>query len=301
MRAREHRVEAYRRPTMRTSFACAVLGLLLLLAAPLPADVIHLKSGKKWEGEIIKETEKEITLAIGTIKMKIKRADIKKIEKKAYEGKKKKEKPKDEEGKDEAKADAAEGKSSGRMKKIGPPPEKEDIWGYQENGWETPPGKVRQPRWHREKARNTNYIGVLDPPDDVASRVPEDYEAPTDIFSNVYFFQHPDFPQYKIRFYFFKDKLYAIWGKVALDRMGVEINYAEWVDERRKELGGEDKLEADGVMIWDQKGSYAKFTPSFGKPGNPAPTDFVIEHEMVLYHKDARQRILDWAKENLKP
>ena len=43
----------------------------------------------------------------------------------------------------------------------------------------------------------------------------------------------------------------AIRGKVAIDLAGFEIYYAEWVQDRHKELGGETKREEDGTMVWD--------------------------------------------------
>lgn len=173
------------------AFVFVLFAMLYVLGSISRADIVHLKKGKKWEGEIVKETDKEITLDLGSIKMKIKRADIKRIEKKPFgkSGKKeeKEEAKKEEEEKGEEKPAQKSAADEGRLTTIPPPPEKEDLIGYRYTYWGTHAGAIRGIEGQRDTLSSPDYFSVLDPPEDIARLIPEDYEAPH-VFTNVYYF-----------------------------------------------------------------------------------------------------------------
>ncbi|MFZ5500886.1 MAG: hypothetical protein ACOY58_03105, partial [Candidatus Micrarchaeota archaeon] len=169
-----------------------LFGLMSFLGSISLADVIHLKNGKTWEGEIVKETDKEITIDLGKIKMKIKKADIEKIEKKEFSKSEKKEKKekgeeaKEEEGekKEEEKPAQEQAPNEGRLTSIPPPPEKEDLIGYRHTYWGTHAGAIQGMRGHKDTLATPDYFSVLDPPEELARLIPENYEAPH-VFTNV--------------------------------------------------------------------------------------------------------------------
>ncbi|NOZ23789.1 MAG: hypothetical protein GXP25_22150 [Planctomycetes bacterium] len=287
------------------SFAFVLFGLLCCLGSVSLADIVHLKSGKKWEGEIVEETAKEITLDLGTIKMKIRKADIEKIEKKAFEKAEKKKKKEgnakgNEEGQEKGEEKPAEkAANEGRLTSIPPPPEKQDLIGYRYTYWGTHAGAIQGIKGQRDTLSHPDYFSVLDPPEDIARLIPENYEAPH-IFTNVYYFEHGDWPEYKTVLYYFNQKLYAISGRWSYEIEGIDTNYAEFVVEQRKDFGGETSREKGGALIWDTKSGYAKFEPESRKPGPLNPTDPVKSYKMQLYSKELRQKVFDWIKENLK-
>lgn len=284
-----------------------LFGLMSFLGSISLADVIHLKNGKTWEGEIVKETDKEITIDLGKIKMKIKKADIEKIEKKEFSKSEKKEKKekgeeaKEEEGekKEEEKPAQEQAPNEGRLTSIPPPPEKEDLIGYRHTYWGTHAGAIQGMRGHKDTLATPDYFSVLDPPEELARLIPENYEAPH-VFTNVYYFMHGDWPEFRVVLYYFDQKLYAINGRWSYEVDGLETNYAEFVDERRKELGGETRREDGGALIWDTESGYARFEPESGKGAAISPTAPVKSYTMQLYSKKMRQEIFDWMKENLK-
>ncbi len=78
-------------PSMRAA------ALLLTLAIPLAADVVHLKNGGKLEGKIVDDSADSITLQTRTGgEMHVKKADIDHIESKPFEVAPKEEPPKEE-------------------------------------------------------------------------------------------------------------------------------------------------------------------------------------------------------------
>lgn len=79
---------------MKKIIGMSLLAISVLVTSTVYADVVHLKSGRKMEGKIIKEEKNRITLKTDYGTVGFKRGDILSIERKPYVFKKKKAPPK---------------------------------------------------------------------------------------------------------------------------------------------------------------------------------------------------------------
>jgi len=274
-----------------------LLGLLIgLIACPLYADIIYLKDGTKKEGVIVEETDAVVKLKIyfatgGSAVLPIPREKIERIEKKEYV---KPEPKKTKEAKPKAKAKK-------ESEEIPPPPPPKPIIGYRAATWGVSLSRVRQSGM-KDRIRIPGYIRRLNPPEDILKRIPEGYVPPRDAgFSNVEFLRSGDYPEFKTVYLAFNDKVYLIWGREPLDLVGFVKPFKEWVEDRRRELGGETEMKEDGTMIWDHEEAYAEFKPVFLGEGKPSPSALLDYYTYTLYSKRLREAVLDWARQNLPP
>jgi len=276
--------------------ALLAIAMAVLFACPGRADVVYLKDGKQKEGEIVEQTDEMVKLKIyfasgGSAVLPIPMSKVERIEKKEYV------RPKPPEKKTEEPAAKPKKKEE---ETIPPPPPKKPVLGVRGCSWGIPLERVRY-SGDREKLRIPGYFDYIDAPEEIKARVPEGYIPPRDAgFSNVIFYRYyGGYANHKMVYMAFKGKVYCVRGNVPLEEEGYEKTFKDWVEECRKEMGGETERLEDGTMIWDSPEGYAKFTPNFNRDDPPTPSTIVMSYKIMAYGKELRKQVLEWAEKNL--